>query len=160
YLSTLEGTLYCFRQADGQLLWQVRKNATSSPAVWDGQCYFSRREEITVKKEGKEVKQQTEQIAMRGPGAKDTVKDFAVTQRPADYLDYGKRASASPVERAQQQHDASVGFGGSKGDSKMEQAHTNLGRGTVSGIWSYQGSRPFVYKGELYTAMGDTLQCV
>jgi Ca-activated chloride channel family protein len=160
YLSTLDGSLYCFRQADGRPVWQVRKNATSSPAVRDGQCYFSRREEVTVKKEGKEVKQQTEQVAARGPGDQDAVKDFAATRHAADYLDYSKRKDGSPLERAQQQHDANVGFDGSKGDSKMEQAHANLGRGTVSGVWSYQGSRPFICEGQLYTAMGDTLLCV
>ena len=28
------------------------------------------------------------------------------------------------------------------------------------GVWSYQGSRPFAYRGRLYSAMGDTVQCV
>lgn len=49
---------------------------------------------------------------------------------------------------------------GSKGDAKMRQAMDNLGQASVHGVWSYQGSKPFVYKDRLYSAMGDTLKCV
>ena len=55
------------------------------------------------------------------------------------------------------------GFGGQgagKGDAKIQQAMGNLGQGSVFGVWSYQGSKPFVSKGCLYNAMGDTLQAV
>jgi outer membrane protein assembly factor BamB len=160
YLATLEGTLYCFGAGDGELAWQEKKNATSSPVVWSGQCYFSRREEVTVKKDGKEVKQQNEQVANRGLDPKSSIKDLPATTRPADYLDYGKRA-ASPTETALQSADGTVGFGGAaKGASKIEQAQMNLGQASVSGVWAYQGSKPFVYNGQLYSCMGDTLQCV
>jgi outer membrane protein assembly factor BamB len=49
---------------------------------------------------------------------------------------------------------------GGKGDAKIGQAQMNLGQGTVHGVWSYQGSKPFFYRGRLYAAMGDTLLCV
>ncbi len=45
YASTLEGTLSCFEQTSGTLLWTEQKEATSSPAVWKGRCYFSQRTE-------------------------------------------------------------------------------------------------------------------
>jgi len=36
----------------------------------------------------------------------------------------------------------------------------NLGKGSVCGVWSYQGSKPFICNGNLYSSMGDTLKCV
>ena len=53
YLSTLEGTVYCFGQHDGELIWKEKKNATSAPLVWKEHCYFGRRSEVTIKKDGK-----------------------------------------------------------------------------------------------------------
>jgi Ca-activated chloride channel family protein len=180
YLATLEGTLYCFGQHDGELIWQEKKNATSSPVVWNNQCYFSRREETTVTKDGKSQKQQNEQLATRGTAAKAQIKDLKETARPADYLDYAKRA-ASPEEVISQLQDSQVGFaaktiaggglglgglGGGpasslgKGDGKIGQAMLNLGQASVHGVWAYQGSKPFIYKGRIYSAMGDTLKCV
>jgi outer membrane protein assembly factor BamB len=29
----------------------------------------------------------------------------------------------------------------------------------VSGLWAYQGSKPFVWRGRVYSAVGDTLHC-
>jgi outer membrane protein assembly factor BamB len=96
-------------------------------------------------------------------------------------------APASPKEGASQSADKGVGFDGGgigvdepppgtpaspqsqpsaapqisgKGDSKISQAAKNLGQGTVNGVWSYQGSKPFFYRDRLYAAMGDTLVCV
>jgi len=163
YLATLEGTLYCFGQHDGELIWQEKKNATSAPAVSDGRCYFSRREEVTVKKDGKEVKQQNEEVAGRPVARAGEVQFYKETNRPADYLDHAKRAAASPNEKALQAADAGVGFGGgleAKGGGKLMQAQSNLGQASVAGVWAYQGSKPFVHDGKLYSGMGDTLQCV
>jgi Ca-activated chloride channel family protein len=163
YAATLEGTLYCFGQHDGELIWKEKKNATSSPVVHDGHCYFSRRDEVAVKKDGKVVKQQTEEVAGRALSRTAPVKDLKETNRPADYLDYAKRA-ASPVEQKAQMADSTVGFagaaGGGKGSGKLEQAQLNLGQASVAGVWAYQGSKPFIYDGKLYSGMGDTLQCV
>jgi Ca-activated chloride channel homolog len=159
YLATLEGTLYCFHKKDGALVWKEKKNATSAPVVWNDHCYFSRREEKTSAKAEKKVKQQTEQVATRGTGAKHSIKDLTATARTADYLDYSKRRT-SGKEAGSQGKDAGVGFGGSKGDAKIGQGQSNLGQGSVHGIWSYQGSKPFVYKDRLYSAMGDDLLCV
>jgi Ca-activated chloride channel family protein len=159
YLSTLEGTVYCFGQHDGELIWKEKKNATSAPLVWKEQCYFGRRSEVTIKKDGKEVKQQEEQVASRTTGRKGEVKDLESTKRVADDLDYAKNA-AKPLELAQQAQDATVGFATAPADAKLAQARGNLGKGTVCGVWSYQGSKPFIYNGNLYSSMGDTLKCV
>jgi outer membrane protein assembly factor BamB len=222
FLTTLEGSLYCFHVKDGRLAWtEKEKNVTSAPTLWNGRCWFSRRQETTVTKAGKKVTQQMEQVAMRQMQPKSPIHDLASTRRVADYLDYGKRggmmmggmgmgsmgggmggmgaampAPASKKEAASQKADAGVGFDGGgigvdepptspatgskkpavvpvppaqlppaqqiggKGDAKIGQAAANLGQGTVEGVWSYQGSKPFFYRGRLYAAMGDTLVCV
>ncbi len=46
HFATLDGTLYRARQSDGHLLWKEPRNATSSPVVWEGECYFSQRKEV------------------------------------------------------------------------------------------------------------------
>ena len=194
--------MYCFHAKDGKLAWvEKENNVTSAPTLWKGQCWFSRRQERTATKAGKTVKQQTEQVAVRGLEAKAKVRDLVATTRLADYLDYNKRAAgmggsmggmgSMSKEAAQQGKDAGVGFlgggigldgndkplpapphapksaiknapayGGGKGGAKIEQAQSNLGQGSVNGVWSYQGSKPLFYAGRLYAAMGDSLVCV
>jgi outer membrane protein assembly factor BamB len=202
FVATLEGSLYCFKHADGTLVWREEKNATSSPTVWNGKCYFSRREAVAFKdKKGKEQQQQTEKLAARGVGEKDTLTDLKETEQKADYLDYAKRAK-SPQELAFQKHDAMVGFGAIGGlggvggqlgkpggiagagqlgkapsaqpgqpglqlgggfgqlGGQLAQSTFNLGQSSVTGLWSYQGSRPFVYNDRLYSSMGDAVKCV
>jgi outer membrane protein assembly factor BamB len=57
--------------------------------------------------------------------------------------------------------DAGVGFGGgAPASAKLAQAAANLGQGTVAGVWSYQGSKPFMYDGKLVSGMGDTVTCL
>jgi Ca-activated chloride channel family protein len=159
YLSTVEGTVYCFGQHDGELIWKEKKNATSAPLVWNGQCYFGRRTEAKLKKDGKEVTQQEEQVAARPTAKAGIVKDLPATKRLAEDLDYAKNA-AKPLEQAQKLQDDSVGFATAPAAAKLSQARSNLGKGTVNGVWAYQGSKPFVYNGKLYSSMGDTLKCV
>jgi Ca-activated chloride channel family protein len=169
YLTTVDGTMYCFNEKDGIVAWSEKKNATSSPAVFEGKLYFSQRTEATVKdKGGKEMKQQMETLAGRGEDKDGKINAFKATERPADYLDMAKRAD-SPVEKMNMAKDAGVGFGGGAGGgigggapaaAKIQLAQANLGQATVAGVWSYQGSRPFIYKGNLISTMGDTVKCV
>lgn len=159
YLATLEGSLYCFRQADGQPLWREAKNATSSPVVWNHECYFSRREEVTLNQAARGMAYQTEKMARRGATAADS-QDYNASTERADWLDYKVRKTHSKMEALYEQHDGAVGFTFAKGDSKMEQAHGNLGHGTVAGLWAYQGSKPFAAHGRLYAALGAVLQCL
>jgi outer membrane protein assembly factor BamB len=168
HLATVDGTLYCFGARAGEPLWSDRCNATSSPTVWDGRCYFSHREAVKRKGPGGEpIEQQTEMLAHRGAGGKAYFASLESTTLAADYLDARKRARSSS-EAKNGELDKSVGFGslsssisvaGLPGGS-MGASVLNLGQGTVSGIWAYQGSRPFVAGGRLYSAMGHTLSCV
>jgi len=159
YVSTIDGTVYCFGQHDGELVWKEKKNVTSAPLVWNGQCYFGRRSEVMVKKDGKELKQQEEQVATRSIGKLAEVRDLPSTRRIADDLDYEKNA-AKPLEGAQKAQDATVGFAAAPAAAKLSQARGNLGKDSVCGVWSYQGSKPFAYNGKLYSSMGDKLKCV
>jgi Ca-activated chloride channel family protein len=171
YVASVDGTLSCFHEQDGKLAWADKKNATSSPAVWGGQLYYSRRLQTKVKgKDGKEVAQQNELLAARAvtaaafsPDGKKLAsagKDLPSTQRPADYLDIGKRTASSKVLQMAKEQDAAVGFATAPAAANLALAVGNLGQANVVGVWSYQGSRPFIYKGKLYSAMGDTVKCV
>ncbi len=159
YLATLDGTLYCFDETGGDPLWHEPKDATSSPAVRNGQCYFSRRRE-TSGSAGQSSTQQMEHVAGRGPGDMADTWTYHETSRAADYLDHAKRARRSPRYAAGGHADAGVGFGAHKGSAKMHQAMKNLGVGHVSGVWAYQGSKPFLSRGRLYSGLGDTLHCL
>jgi Ca-activated chloride channel homolog len=159
-LATLDGTLYCFKHGDGSLNWSDKKNATSSPAVWQGKCYFSKRDSQTVQDpNGKRVEQQQESIAGRGVAVGGVVKALPATTRPADYLDLAKRSADSPQEKANKSYDAGVGFSAAPAAANLRLAG-NLGQATVAGVWAFQGSRPFVYKDRLYSSMGDVIKCV
>jgi len=161
YLATVEGTMYCFAESSGQLAWKEKKNATSSPTVWNGKCLFSQREVVLVKdKNGKEIKQQTEQLTLREPGQAGVYVPFSSTKTTADYLDYEKRKDHSSQEKSFKKADGAVGFSLAPAAANLPQAQMNLGQGSVAGVWSYQGSRPFVYKNRLYSTMGDTVKCV
>lgn len=46
YLTCLDGTMFAFEQRDGAPLWSEAKNASSSPAVWCKNCYFSQRQQV------------------------------------------------------------------------------------------------------------------
>src|SRR5205807_965678 len=138
-----------------QLAWSEKKNATSSPAIVGSKLYFSQREAVAVNGVRHGV-QQREQIAWRDLGA-GAYHPLTFTARHADYLDSSKRRELSTAEKANLQADSNVGFASAPTAAKMEQAINNLGQSTVAGIWSYQGSRPFAYRGRLYSAMGDTV---
>ena len=153
FLATLEGTLYCFK-ADGDLVWQEKKNATSAPIIFDGECYFSCRTTRPRQEGAKTMTQQEEALARRGGKAKDQAKEIIITRRPADYLDSNKRAN-SQIENQYQALDAGVGFNAAnKADAKIKQAMDNLGQNSVVGVWSYQGSRPWS------SAIGSTARWV
>src|SRR5262249_37413624 len=122
--------------------------ATSSPVVFKGECYFSRRKEVTLAQAGKGI-QQNEALGgttnnallssnyalaggltssgrpttTAGPVTNYNVdrletKELAATERPADYLDAKKRQAGSRIEQANQVNDAAVGFAGMADGSK------------------------------------------
>jgi outer membrane protein assembly factor BamB len=156
FLTNLDGTLACFAQADGRLLWQEARNASSAPAVWRGRCYFSQRTESTRHAARQQMEHLASKVAMGGT----PVEAFFETQSMADYLDHGKRQRRSPHYVAQEAFDSGVGFSNHKGDAKIEQAMNHLGMGHVSAVWAFQGSKPFLSHGRMFSGVGDTVHCV
>jgi Ca-activated chloride channel family protein len=160
YAATVGGAMVALNRTDGKLLWQENQNATSAPAVWNGQAYFSRSQDLQVQRGGRAMAQKTEMLGARPVTAGAQVKDMTATRQDADYLDYAKSA-ATPAGVASEALDASVGFAGpSKGAAPMAMAKAQIGKATVHGIWAYQGSKAFVDNGRLYSAMGDTARSV
>ena len=160
YATSLDGTLGCFEQATGDLLWSEQKDATSSPSVWKGQCYFSQRTEEQKKTaEGFET-QRRERMARKMAAMGTPTVGMEETHSDADYLDHAKRAARSAAFAAHAAYDASVGFDAHKGDMKEHQSVHNLGTGHVSAVWAYQGSKPFLSRGRMYTGQGDAVHCV
>ena len=41
----------------------------------------------------------------------------------------------------------------------MAPIRANIGQSSVHGVWSYQGSKPFVDHGRVYASMGNTVIC-
>jgi outer membrane protein assembly factor BamB len=156
HFATLDGTLYRLRQEDGQVEWREARNATSSPVIWEGECYFSQRQEVAASDAAKGGVYQSEHLAARNL-KEAQYRSYGGTSRQADYLDHGKRMQRSPRYAASSHKDMNVGFGNAKGDAKMTQAMANLGTAHVHGVWAYQGSKPFVSRGRLYAAHGDTV---
>ncbi len=154
HFATLDGTLYRVRRTDGQVEWKEPRNATSSPVVWEGQCYFSQRREVEAGDPAEAGPYQTETLAAQTLHERK-MRWYAATSRKADYLDHAKRMRGSPVYASDEHRDAHVGFAHYKGDAKMFQAMHNLGKAHVHAIWAYQGSKPFVSRGRLYAAHGD-----
>ena len=161
YLATVDGSLVSFDRRSGSRIFEENKNATSAPAVWKAQCFFSRRQASMVSKNGGHVLQQNEVVAKRGNAVAARIMDIPATMRPADYLDYDKRAANSAQERVSQSLDASVGFAGAlnKGSANISKTRANLGKGSVHGVWAYQGSKPFVDRGRVFSSMGNTVIC-
>src|SRR5262249_20922307 len=154
HLATLDGTLSCFRQDDGRPAWQEAANATSSPVVWQGHCHFSQRHAAPETAPGRQGTQQWEHVARPAAAVSAATRRYEKTARRADYLDHAKRQMRSPIYGASAMADGAVGFAAFKGDAKMYQAMGNLGQAHVHGVWSYQGSKPFLCGGRLYSALG------
>jgi outer membrane protein assembly factor BamB len=160
YFANLDGRVSCVRCEDGSVAWSEPRGATSSPAVWEGECYFSRQEERTSAKATDEGMDKFEWIGSQPVEGGDEVREMKGTYAQADYLHFLKRQRRSPRYAASERHDAHVGFAHAKGSAKIDQARVNLGHGHVHSVWAYQGSKPFVRRGRLYAAQGDALSCV
>jgi outer membrane protein assembly factor BamB len=155
YLTTLDGTLSCFLQDDGQPLWREARNATSTPLVRDGQCYFSERRPASPGG----LSEPTEQVSRRLSAPTAETFPFPGTLTSSPYRDYSRRQRRSHLDIQCEATDGTVGFGDHKGHSGMEQARLNLGKGHVSAVWAHQGPRPALQEGRLFSVVGDTLHC-
>jgi Ca-activated chloride channel family protein len=153
YCACLDGSGYCFGALDGELIWKKELLLTSSPMIYKGNIYASVREPSEEKDEHGQI--QYEGIGSIGSKTGNQEGNL-IAKRKADYL----RADvnrATGYASDQMMLDSSVGFGSAPETAKLEQGETNLGVFTVSGIWSYQGSRVVSYHGDLIQANGDEI---
>lgn len=155
YLTTLEGTVHRYNAKSGELMWSETKSATSAPWLYQGKIYVSLREEEAVPDSG--TKRQYEGMANLDIKDGRQLNEELWSRQEADYLSY---ESSSRYANEQMALDASVGFGTAPGAAKLGQAKGNIGLATVSGVWAYQGSRPAVFDGRNYNAMGNVLRSV
>jgi len=100
-------------------------------------------------------------VAKRAVKAQAVASELPATRQNADYLDYKKNENSTQTKLSKS-YDASVGFAGSQGSASqmMPKAMANIGKASVHGIWSYQGSKNFVDHGKVYASMGDRAQSV
>jgi Ca-activated chloride channel family protein len=155
YITTLEGTVHRYNSKSGELVWSKEKCATSAPWLYKDEIFVSLREEEAVPDSG--GKKQYEGMANLDVKDGRQINEELWIRQEADYLSY---ETSSRYANEQKALDASVGFGAAPGAAKLGQAQGNIGLATVSGVWAYQGSRPAVFGGHNYNAMGNVLRSV
>jgi hypothetical protein len=172
YASTLDGRVWCVDARSGNLEWQADRRATSAPTVHRGDCHFSQKDEegsarssVADPGSGRPTANPEDwgdswEVQAYLDTAQLQQRTHETTRQKAEYLDLKHRRRRSAKFRSDSQQDAGVGFASFKGHSKMHQAERTLGRSSVAGVWSYQGSKPFIASGRKFSSMGSTLKCV
>jgi Ca-activated chloride channel homolog len=151
YLTTTDGTVYRHALADGRLLFEKKMNATSAPSVAGGEIYVAQNDPAAAgaatRKEG--IRRMDKQGGYQGE---------LQASKEAKHLDPRVQERSGYAGKAKSD-DASVGFGGgAPAAAKTGAARSNLGQGTVRGIWEYQGSRPTSVKDRNYVTQGDVVR--
>lgn len=158
YLTTFDGTVYCYKAEDGKPLWHDKKNGTSAPWIVGDQVYVTLRQNVEQGEGDARKTVATEGLAVleREKGAQQNEKLW--NQREAQYL-MQEVQQGSKLYAQQKSNDEGVGFGGEGPSSaKLKDAAGNVGQNSVSGLWTYQGSRPVVTDGVIYNGQGDVVQ--
>lgn len=157
YASCIDGTVFNFGIYDGELLWKEQKYATSAPWIYDDNIYVSLREEGDEEDEHGKIQYEGLGRLLTQSGETDQKKLW--NKQKADYLRYNVNKD-SLLAKEQESLDASVGFGGGgPTTAKLDLAEGNLGITNVSGVWSYQGSRPVIRDGISFSSQGNQLIC-
>ncbi len=149
YATSFAGTVYKFKQKDGNIIAAHRSRATSAPVIVGKNVYWTQRAD-----HGKDEKC-AEEIA--GIDRDKATQAFVTAKRVAEYLD-GKVQDRSAIKMAGQALDAKNGFAaGAPMAANPTAAYKNIGQGNVSTMQAFQGSRILHYKDANYNCMGDEL---
>jgi outer membrane protein assembly factor BamB len=149
-VTTFTGSVLTMARADGTLKAAHRGRATSAPTVADGKVFWSNRSEA----KGEAAK---EGILRATAGSMATEATTAVQDAP--YLDEKVQMSSGYAAKSVAL-DAGNGFsGGAPSTANAQYAVANVGRGTVSGLQAYQGSRIANDGDNNYAAMGSAIVC-
>ena len=153
--------------------------ATSAPWVDDGELFYSKRADVrsrttrrrrakrvmgaavaTAHKEEEAAEEVFECVEARWSASKGFVRED-MYRRVAQYLRARpkSRTAASWASRLATD-DAHVGFAFAPGTAKLDKARLHLGYrvATVGGAWGYQGARPVVAHGRIYTAIAGMVR--
>jgi Ca-activated chloride channel family protein len=145
FASTFDGTVHCFDAETGRSRWTRALRATSAPWVWKGEVFVSEREEG----------------ARPADAPRETLS--ALRAQRLRKLGEAKRAAylrsrrGTRHEREDWLKDSAVGFGSAPEMAKLHFAESLTGATTVSRAWSFQGSRPCVWNGRVFSVVGDEL---
>lgn len=144
YAATFAGTLYELDPTTGEILAARRTRATSAPVVAAGQLSYTRRTDARGSGEVREG------LARHREG-----RALVTAERRAVWLD-GRVQARSAYARQGSALDSSNGFGGgAPASANARAAFANVGRGSVSTLQAYQGSRMAHRDGGLYATFGD-----
>ncbi len=145
YATTFAGTVYKFKQKDGDIVSAHRSRATSAPVVVGKNVYMTQRAD-----NGKDEKC-AEEIA--GLDRDKGTQIFAAAKREAIYLD-GKAQAKSVLGGKAKLLDAANALAPMMGGTA---GYANIGQGSVSAMQGFMGSRILHYKNANYNTMGDEL---
>lgn len=149
YAASFSGTVYKFKQKDGEIVSATRSRATSAPVVVGKNVFWTQRAD-----KGKDEKC-AEEIA--GNDRDRGTQTFAAAKREASYLD-GRVQEQSALKAKGGALDAANGFaGGAPASANAGAALMNIGQGNVSTMQAFQGSRILNYRDANYNCMGDEL---
>lgn len=158
YGTTVGGQVVRFAAQDGQPRYAREERATSAPWVRGDRVYVSLHDETASDRAHGPVEGLG--FLRSGTGVRGNAPGKTWGRRSADYLD--ERVQAQSTYRSSRVgSDSNVGFGGgAPSTAGIGNARSNLGRGTVSEVWEYQGSRPLVVGRTSYSTMGDELRAI
>jgi Ca-activated chloride channel family protein len=150
YCTTLDGAVHCLDLDTGRGRWMRELRATSAPWVWQGEVFVSQRSN------GKGAADDPHE-SVRSLDAVHRREREIIAAKKSDYL---RSRRANGGHQHDHIHDAGVGFGHAPAAAKLEQAERLLGATSVWRTWSFQGSRPCVSNGRVYSITGEELAAV
>jgi len=147
--------LFAFQSTDAKTETLSNAAPISAPFLHDQQ---------SLKLKAQEVSQVADELEKKHASASGEQREEITKQRQAmEQLAKGikKATAAAAAEHAsEKQQDASVAFAIAPETAKLQQAQGNLGKDSVCGMWSYQGSRALVRDNNTYMVQGNLYRCI
>jgi outer membrane protein assembly factor BamB len=144
YAASFAGTLYELAPRNGEILAARRVRATSAPIVAGGEVSYS------LRTDGAGSGHAREGIASRSGGRTRVRGD-----RAAGWLDHRVQAGSGYAQSSAGLDSANGFAGGAPANANPQAAMHNVGRGNVSSMQAFQGSRPLHHRGNLFNTLGD-----
>lgn len=160
-MAAMDGSIHSFSALDGAIINRdTQAKATSAPWIDRGELFYSVRDD-TPEPQGKTGEHIGQEWPYEDIEARDWVdveaRRRAGLKRKAAYL---ANVADEAVLREMAYADAEVGFAAPPSSAKLHLAQKHLGwyAGRVVGAWRYEGARPVVVDGRLYTVLGSVFK--